>query len=173
MIHHSSPTLWSYYSSLHAPFEVSVFKGWDPYMSPGCTIQLNLLGVSSLFQHVELVTTFVRTRFQVYYLWPGFCKPRPRQYNMNLDLIFWFFVFSWFWADIINKCGLALARDSGCWLKGLHQIILFLCFYFFFSFVHPTLTCSYQCTEIVLPAALKYFWSHVTDYYYYVDFLVK
>ena len=55
-------------------------------MGPGCTIQLTLLRVSSLFQHVDLVTTSVRAWLQVYFLCPGFCACRPRQYNMNLDL---------------------------------------------------------------------------------------
>ena len=41
-------------------------------MGPGCRTQLTLLGVSSLFQHIELVTTSVRARFQEYFLWLGF-----------------------------------------------------------------------------------------------------
>ena len=40
-------------------------------MGPGCMIELTLLGVSSLFQHIELVTTSVRARFQAYFLWGG------------------------------------------------------------------------------------------------------
>ena len=40
----------------------------------------------------------------------------------NLDLISWFFGFSWFWADWITKCGLGVAGARGCWPKGLHQI---------------------------------------------------
>ena len=53
-------------------------------MGPGCMIELTLLGVSSLFQHIELVTTSVRARLQAYFLWGvggwggGFSKPRPR-----------------------------------------------------------------------------------------------
>ena len=38
-------------------------------MGPGCMIELTLFGVSSLFQHIELVTTSVRARFQAYFLW--------------------------------------------------------------------------------------------------------
>ena len=38
-------------------------------MGPGCMIELTLLGVSSLFQHIELVTTSVRARLQAYFLW--------------------------------------------------------------------------------------------------------
>ena len=40
-------------------------------MTPGCRIQVTFFGVSSLFQHVDLVTTSLRARFQVYFLRPG------------------------------------------------------------------------------------------------------
>ena len=59
---------------------------------------------------------------QDYFLWPGFCICRQRQYNMNDDVISWFFVFSWFWAYWLSKCGLGLVRGRGCWHKGLDQL---------------------------------------------------
>ena len=58
---------------------------------------------------------------------PGFCVPRPQQYNTiswELNFISGFFAFFWLivWADGINKCGLCLPGGRGCRLKGLHQI---------------------------------------------------
>ena len=44
-----------------------VSKCWDPYVSPGCTIELVFfLGLSSLFHHVDLVTISLRAGFEVY-----------------------------------------------------------------------------------------------------------
>ena len=76
-----------------------------------------LLGVSSLFQHVDLLTTSLRAESTS--LSPGFCVRRPRHCDMicwDLDLISRFFVFSWLivWADRINNCGLCLAGGRGC-----------------------------------------------------------
>ena len=45
----------------------SISKCWEPYVSSDCTIQFVFFwGLSSLFQHVDLVTTSLRTGFQVY-----------------------------------------------------------------------------------------------------------
>ena len=52
-------------SSLSTGFHVYLSKCWDPYVSPGCTVQLNFFwGFSSLFHHVNIVT---RAGFQVYF----------------------------------------------------------------------------------------------------------
>ena len=54
-------------SSLSTVFHVYLSKCWDPYVSPGCTIQLVFFcSFSALFQHVDLVTTSLRAGFQVY-----------------------------------------------------------------------------------------------------------
>ena len=54
-------------SSLSTGFQVYLCKCWDPYVSPGCTVRLVFFwGLSSLFQHVDLVTTSLRAGFQVY-----------------------------------------------------------------------------------------------------------
>ena len=54
-------------SSLGTGFQVYLSKCWDPYVSPGCMIQLVFFcSFSALFQHVDLVTTSLRAGFQVY-----------------------------------------------------------------------------------------------------------
>ena len=50
---------------------------------------------------------------------PGFCVPRPRQYDVicwELNLISGFFAFFWLivWADEINESGWCLAEGRGC-----------------------------------------------------------
>ena len=46
--------------------EVYISNCWDPYVSPGCMIELVFFwGLSSLFHHVDLVTIFLRAEFQV------------------------------------------------------------------------------------------------------------
>ena len=86
-----------------------------------------LRALSSLFQHVDLVTTSLTAGFQIYLSWPGFCVHRPRQYDTicwDLNLSSGFFAFFWLiaWADGINKCGWCLVGGTGCWLQGPHQI---------------------------------------------------
>ena len=114
--------VWSYYSSISTLFQVSLFKWRDWYVSPGCIRQLTFFGLFSLFQDLDLVATSTRAGFPTCFLCPGFCVCRPSQYNMNLDLISWFFVFSWFRTDWITECSFGLAGARGCWLKGLHQM---------------------------------------------------
>ena len=114
--------VWSYYSSISTLFQVSLFKWRDWYVSPGCMRQLTFLGLLSLFQDVDLVATSARAGFPTCFLCPGFFVCRLSQYNMNLNLISWFFVFSWFRADWITECSFGLAGARGCWLKGLHQM---------------------------------------------------
>ena len=84
-------------STLSTGLHVYLNQCWDPYVSPGCIVrQCFLLGVSSLFQHVDLLTTSSRAGFQVTSLNPEFCIGRSNQYNRiswQLDLIFVFFVF--------------------------------------------------------------------------------
>ena len=89
-------------SSLSTGFQVYLSKCWDPYVNPGCTIRLVFFcGLSSLFQYVDLVTTSLRSGFQVYH-------SQPRQYNTiccGLNLISGFFTFFWLivWADGIKS----------------------------------------------------------------------
>ena len=52
-------------SSLSIGFQVYLYKCWDPFVSPGCIIRLVFFGVSSLFQHVDLTTKYLRADFQV------------------------------------------------------------------------------------------------------------
>ena len=48
-------------------FQVYLSKCWDPYVTLGCTIRLVFFcGLSTLFQHVDLVTTSLRAGFYVY-----------------------------------------------------------------------------------------------------------
>ena len=50
-----------------APLLALGSKCWDPYVSPGCTIELIFLwGLSSLVHHVDLVSISLRTWFEVY-----------------------------------------------------------------------------------------------------------
>ena len=54
-------------SSLSTGFQVYLSKCWDPFVSPGCTIGLVFFcSFLALFQHVDLVTSSLRARFQVY-----------------------------------------------------------------------------------------------------------
>ena len=53
-------------SSLSTGFQVYLSKCWDPYVNPGCMILVFFWGLSSLFQHVDLVTNSLRAGFQVY-----------------------------------------------------------------------------------------------------------
>ena len=54
-------------SSLSTGFHVYLSKCWDPFLSPGCTIELVFLcNFSALFQHVDLVTTSLMAGFQFY-----------------------------------------------------------------------------------------------------------
>ena len=104
----------------------------DPYVSPGCTIQLVFFcSLSALFQHVDLVTTSLWVGFKLFLFRPwvlsGFYVHRPMQADSicwELNLISGFFGFFWLivWLDVVNKCGWFLAGGRGCWLKGLHQI---------------------------------------------------
>ena len=98
-----------------------------------------LLGVSSLFLHLDLVSTSCRAGFQVYLFQPWVLRTRPRQYDTicsKLDLIFRFFVFSWLivWANGVSKCGWRLAGGRGCWLKDLHHVSIVS--WFFHHFLH-------------------------------------
>ena len=53
-------------SSLGTGFQFYLSKCRDPFVSLACMIRLVFLwGVSYLFQHVDLVTTSHRARFQV------------------------------------------------------------------------------------------------------------
>ena len=57
-------------SSLSTGFQVYLSKCCDPYVSPGFTICFVFFsGLSALFQHVDLVTTSLRARFQVNLSW--------------------------------------------------------------------------------------------------------
>ena len=55
-------------SILSTGFQVHLSKCWDQYVSPGCIMRLVFFwGLSSLFQHVNLVATSLRAGFQFYH----------------------------------------------------------------------------------------------------------
>ena len=66
-------------SLLSLGFRFSIFiKCWDPYVNPGCKVQLGVCGgLYFLLQHVDLVPSSYRPWLQFYNsisVSPGFCK---------------------------------------------------------------------------------------------------
>ena len=103
------------------------FMKVDPYVSPGCTIQLVLFWVFLLYFSMFILSLpLLGLGSKSTSLSPGFCVCRPRQYDTifcKFHLISGFFAFFWLFggADGI-KCGWCLAGGWGYWLKGPHQI---------------------------------------------------
>ena len=67
-------------------------------MNPGCIIRLLSFEFSSLFLHVDLVTTYLMAGFQVYLLALGSVyigQSSMILVGRKLDLVSQFFVFSW------------------------------------------------------------------------------
>ena len=113
-------------SSLSTGFQVYLSKCCDPYVSPRCTICF-FCSFSAFFQHVNLVTTYLRAGLEVYFSFPWVVCTNTKAIGYNFlgsESHFWFFGFFWLIvsADGINNCGWIFVGGWGCWLKGTHQI---------------------------------------------------
>ena len=84
-------------SSLCTGFQVYLAKCWDPYVSPGCTIQVVFFCTfSTLFQHVDLVNTFLKAWFQVYLSQPWVLCTQTKAVSydlMGVESDFWVLFF--------------------------------------------------------------------------------
>ena len=87
-------------SSLSTGFQIYLSNYQDRYVSPGCTTRCAFFwSLSSLFQHVDLVTTSLRAWFQVYLSQPWVLCTQAK--TVQKDLLG---VESCFWVLFLVNC---------------------------------------------------------------------
>ena len=105
--------------------QVYLSKCLDAYVSSGCTILVFFRGCSSLFQHVDLVTTSLRAGFQdyLYQPWVLHMQAKVEGYlflgaESHFSILCFFLLVDCL-SDGINKCGwLASCRRQGMLTQG-------------------------------------------------------
>ena len=108
--------LWFYW--LLSGFQVYLSKCWNPYVTPGCTIQLDFFcSFLPYFGMLILSLPLLGLGSKSTSISPGFCVHKPRQYDpicWEWNLMTGFFAFFWviLWVDGIKNVG-GVLQEAG------------------------------------------------------------